>query len=380
MITLITGLPGSGKSLFTLKTVNDLATKENRPVFYHGIPELTLPWELMEKPEQWVDLPSGSIVVIDECQTSFRPRAASVAPPRHVSELETHRHKGLDFFLITQHPMLIDSNVRRLTGRHYHVERFYGFQKSTINEFQQVRENCDKSTKGAIKTHFVYPKEVFNWYKSADLHTVKKRLPARLFLIVALPIFLIWILWTGYQAVLGIAAESESESAVSSPASSAAGQLMPAGAVPVVDYFGGRVERVAGLPHTAPVYDEVTKPVEAPLPAACVEIRGQCTCYSQQATKLNTPPDICRQIVEKGYFVDFENGDALQAKQQPFNVPQRGSERVVSGSPQNGGERVAAGSVDLPTTSEQRSPSKITRERMAASKWAYRGPSDVVVD
>ncbi len=131
MINLVTGLPGSGKTLWTLTTVVDYVEKENkaliaqgkspRQVYYHGIPDLTLDWIKMESPEDWINLPSHSIVVIDECQSTFRPRAASVKPPPFIAEFETHRHKGLDFFLLTQHPMLIDGNIRRLAGKHYHV-------------------------------------------------------------------------------------------------------------------------------------------------------------------------------------------------------------------------------------------------------------------
>ena len=94
--------------------------------------------------------------------SAFRPRSSGSPVPDYVSELETHRHKGYDLFLITQHPMLIDGNVRKLTGKHYHVKRFLGFPKSTIHEFEQVRDNCDKSTRGSIENQFFYPKKVYN--------------------------------------------------------------------------------------------------------------------------------------------------------------------------------------------------------------------------
>lgn len=317
MITLITGLPGSGKTLFTLKTVKDLADKENRPVFYHGIPELTLPWEMLDKPENWPDLPNGSIVVIDECQSTFRPRAASVTPPRHVAEFETHRHKGLDFFLITQHPMLLDGNVRRLTGRHYHVNRFYGFNKSTVHEFQQVRDNVDKSTKGSIQNHFVYPKEVFTWYKSADLHTVKKRLPMRLFMMVILPLVLIWLLWFAYTKIVnldnvaldtpGAPGEVHQETPGAMP------QSMPAPQIDVTTqsgYVKAYTPVVPDIPQSAPIYAELTKPEKVPYAAACMSMGSRCQCYTQQATKLNISQDMCKQIVAGGQFLGFSpNGE-----------------------------------------------------------------------
>jgi zona occludens toxin (predicted ATPase) len=208
MLTLVTGLPGASKTLYTLDTVEKLAKKENRPVFYHGIPELTLDWQMLDKAEDWINCPDGSIIVIDECQSAFRPRANGQQVPPHVAKFETHRHQGLDIFLITQHPMLVDGNVRRLAGRHYHVVRFYGFNKSTVHEFDKVRENVDKNLKGSIENHYIYNKDVYGWYKSASMHTVKKRIPMRLFLIIALPIFFVYLIYTGYQALQSVAATS----------------------------------------------------------------------------------------------------------------------------------------------------------------------------
>ena len=41
MITLITGVPGSGKTCYVIDFIQQ-ALKESRPVFVHGIPELKL--------------------------------------------------------------------------------------------------------------------------------------------------------------------------------------------------------------------------------------------------------------------------------------------------------------------------------------------------
>lgn len=142
MITLITGLPGACKTLYTLNYVKAKAEKEGRPVYYNGIPELTLPWEMIDDPEKWYELPEGAIIVIDECQRVFRPRASSAAVPMHVEKFETHRHRGYDIFLITQHPMLLDGNVRRLSGQHFHCVRTFGMQRATIHEWQQVGYFC----------------------------------------------------------------------------------------------------------------------------------------------------------------------------------------------------------------------------------------------
>lgn len=309
MINLITGLPGSGKTLYMLNAVNNLAIKEGRTVYYHGIDELTLPWELMESPEEWVNLPSKSIIVIDECQSTFRPRAASVKPPLYVSEFETHRHKGLDFFLLTQHPMLIDGNIRRLAGKHYHVVRFFGFQKSTIHEFQSVRDNVDKNTKNSIATHFIFPKDVFNWYKSADAHTIKRRIPMRLVLMVVLPLVLLGGLIYGYQVFKRM-------SDVETLKKNAAGQTLNNNGSPIsgnssqpiklLTYAESHEPKFAGLPHTALIYAKVTEPITAPYPAACVSSKKRgCLCYTQQGTVMNLNDAVCKNIVANGMFLDW---------------------------------------------------------------------------
>src|SRR4030065_2006623 len=60
----------------------------------------------------------GALIVYEECQNNFRPRAAGSAVPDCVSALEVHRKQGLDFWMITQRPLQVDSNLRGLCGRH----------------------------------------------------------------------------------------------------------------------------------------------------------------------------------------------------------------------------------------------------------------------
>ena len=143
-ITLTTGTPGAGKTLRTLWDVENLRKESGREVYYHGIKNLQLPWiQLDDDPKfdpeakpptfgimctEWYKLPHGSIVVLDECQRIFRSRASGSTVPQHVSELETHRHKGFDLFIITQHPAIIDLNVRRQVQTHRHLKRRFGTQ------------------------------------------------------------------------------------------------------------------------------------------------------------------------------------------------------------------------------------------------------------
>ncbi len=365
MITLITGLPGACKTLYTLNFVKQKAEKEGRPVFYNGIPELTLPWEQLEDPEKWHELPEGAIIVIDECQRVFRPRSSSAAVPVHVEKFETHRHKGYDVFLVTQHPMLLDGNVRRLAGQHFHCVRTFGMQRSTIHEWQSVKENCDKQRKDSVRHEFSFPKEAYNWYKSATIHTHQARIPAKVFFLLAVPFiiaFAIWYMYHLYQVKAHPekdvkAPETEQVKTASTGGASSPGQNSARPGSPGSqsktrgEYLADYEPRLPGFTHTAPVYDKVTTPVEAPIPAACVmptKKTEDCRCYSQQATRMPMDSGTCKQIVENGFFVAWQQKQPEQSR--PVSVPAEREPRITL-IPNPGNGPIAAGAGSSPSSS-----------------------------
>jgi len=327
MITLITGLPRNGKSLYSIDTIQKYSLAENRPVFYHNIDGLTLPWTKIDDPEKWFELPIGSIIVFDEAQIVFRPSSSTATIPKFISELEVHGHYGHDIFILTQHPMFVHSHIRRLANRHYHVVRFLGFDKATIHEFQKTRDNCDKNTSGSIEHHYLYNKSLYGAYKSADLHTIKKRIPFRLILLLILPFVLIGIIYAGYTSLISISEKNEQtpETVTDQSTSSQPSNSLPA-QPPVLSYIESRMPVVQGLPHTAPIYAKATEPVRAPYPAACVVMASKgCHCYTDQATKLDVPLDICMQIVKTGFYMDWnkENEGKYDTKPQYSGVSGR---------------------------------------------------------
>lgn len=310
MIELITGLPGNGKTLFTIAQVKAQAERENRPVFYHGIPELTLPWELLSDPKKWASVPPGSIVVIDEAQKTFRNRSLGTVPPDFVTDLETHRHLGIDLVLITQHPSLIDPAVRRLSGRHRHMVRIWGMEASTIHKWDSVKDNCDKSRNDSEKTKWGFDKSVYSLYKSAEQHTMKRTIPFRAKLLLALPVLLALAGYYVYKIVVKPPSEVAPAAALQHP-----GQSVPLAGPqaarfdPIADAKGFvdmNTPRVVGLPHTAPKYDEITKPVRAPVPAACIQRGDECVCLTQQGTPMDVQLPMCVSFARHGWFQDFD--------------------------------------------------------------------------
>ena len=315
------------------------ARKENREVFYHNINLLDVEpvnsWQKFEA-EKWMDLPHGSIIVMDECQEVFPKRANGAQYPAHYEELAKHRHKGFDIFLITQHPTLIDNFVRRLVGQHYHSVRKFGLQRATVYEWSACNpapENVS-SQKSAITLKWAYPKEVYGWYKSAEVHTVKRSIPMKLVFAV---LFVVAVLAGGYWALSQYQHRYDKQKPAAAPVGSvdvaAAPGVAPAGVRSVSmspadvelaaklreledlrEYVRQQKARVEGLAYTAPKYDELTKPVRVPVPAMCIQVgtvarskEVSCKCWSQQATPMpDVPFNMCIEFARNGFFRDFD--------------------------------------------------------------------------
>ncbi|PRC91032.1 zonular occludens toxin domain-containing protein [Solimicrobium silvestre] len=326
MISLFTGLPGNGKTLYAISHVKEWSEKDSRPVFYSGIElnEELLPWTKIEA-EDWHKCPTGSIVVIDECQRVFRPRTISKEIPEYVSKLETHRHLGIDLVLITQHPLLADSSIRRLTGDHRHIIRIWGTANATIHQWGSVKDSCDK-TSGRLdsnKTKWRFDKKVYDYYKSAELHTGKTSVPFRIYLVIAAPIaiaFGVWYMYGYTQKQSNPTTELASLNGIAPGASQATVLSYKNGMEEAKQYIYLSTPRFQDLPHTAPKYDELTKPTIAPTPVGCVETKNTCRCFSQQGTPINVSANMCLNIVQNGFFQDFDvNGQQQKDSNQQNN-------------------------------------------------------------
>jgi zona occludens toxin len=311
-INLMTGLPGACKTLYSLAFVREWAERDNRPVFYSGVKGLTIEnWTEIDA-EKWYECPPNSIVIIDECQRVFRPRTTGKEPPKYVSELETHRHQGIDLWLITQHPNLCDIAVRRLTQRHLHAHRIFGMQWATIHEWQGAQVDCEKESakKKSISIKWKFDKKAFDYYKSAEVHTVKRSIPMKVYFLFLLPVIFLGLVYMAYQKLK--AKPIEMAPAVTAGSLTDAARAASNPSKPVFDaradaknYVDMHTPRYVGLQHTAPIYDEIRKPTEAPLPAACIESNSKgCVCYSQQGTVLQVAKQMCSEIVARGYFDD----------------------------------------------------------------------------
>lgn len=195
-------MPGAGKSAALVSFLIDEAAK-GRAIYADGVPDLKVPHQPLTDPLRWHEdgvVPDGAVIVIDEVQRVWRPAGATAKVPPSIEALETHRHRGLDFFIVTQHPSLVHANVRRLCGRYIHL-RDRGILGRKWYEWPEVVGNPETSYKGAtVQKPFVLPKKALGQYTSASIHIQPSRgVPWQLYALAVVVLFLGVMLWRGYQ-------------------------------------------------------------------------------------------------------------------------------------------------------------------------------------
>ena len=141
-----------------------------------------------------------------------------------------------------------------------------------------------------------YPKDVFGQYKSAEVHTKHKRPVKKLKRAVAMVVIGLLVIGVMVNKLTKLN-EMENE-----PVTEMQTTLMPRTTnIYIEDWYLTRESRIKGMPYTAQLYDEVTKPKIYPK-LACVSNRQRCWCYTQQSSRVDVPESMCRNIVERGYF------------------------------------------------------------------------------
>lgn len=329
-LTIVTGVPGAGKTLFTLDRIKRENIPEKgqkaRPVFVFNIPELDYQFfgaQELKDPDKWFELPEGSIIVFDEAQQVFPQRSAGNAVPDKCQHFSTHRHRGYDIFIVTQDASNVDAFIRRMCGRHFHVGRILNREVATVYEFDHFESMPTgyHEKKAAVSvTPWKFPKRLFDRYRSATLHTYKARTPWRL---VALPIMGVASISLLVWAIFSISDRADSFDASASavedsdPAvlrSFGSGVVHPGIVNSLSGYVSSFQPVVPGVLHTAPAYQEVIEVKSFPKPICIIlgdsldASRSQCRCYTQQVTDYETSENFCRHWARKGFF-DFTRAD-----------------------------------------------------------------------
>lgn len=327
-LTLVTGATGSGK---TALVVDWLRQVRDRQVLVQGIPDLRVDHEPAPPVAEWCELrasdedpalrlpyfklPLGCLLVVDEAQRVYPGRSVGSRVPDHVGALSTRRHVGVDVILVTQHPGLLDSAVRKLVNRHYHVHSTaYG---SRLLFWDGACGSPDESSsrKLAERVRYKPPAEVYGLYKSAELHTARVRRVPRAAVVGGLLVVGclsgVGYIWHRLDSRQGEAAVKVEASAGSASAPGRAQEQRGRGAG---GYVSDRVPEVPGLLHTAPAYAELVKPAAVPYPVGCIQSARVCRCYDQRGGIYPAALELCRQWVVSPFFRDWIADDASQVQ------------------------------------------------------------------
>ena len=334
MITLLTGVPGTGKTSFAVALIadayfNDPATTE----IYTNITGLKLPHHQVDADwcRNWhKNAPQGAYILIDECQDIFPPRHASKEPPVYISELAKHRKDyGVDFFLITQQASFLDHTVRGHVARYLHI-RNNGLTKM-LHEAPEVVDFSQKSVRETnVSKPYAVDKATFDLYMSAPLHTAKpkRKLPNAVYF------FGLAVLLAGG---LGFYAYHNISKKMGGDPIDAAGGGLPTPRVddrPHVAFapVGGQpfnlteamTPRDAENPLSAPLYQDSIPVVTPPRIEVCISSARACTCYSQQQTPIWVPDEQCRNRAAGKYYDPYReppspDGYAEARKRQAVN-------------------------------------------------------------
>lgn len=240
-------------------------------------------WHLWAQP--------GDVIVFDEAQSLWRPRAVGSKVPEEIQALETHRHMGVDIVVVTQHPMLIDSNVRRLVNRHRHLRRIPG---GWVMAYEWDHCGQPGSYKSCVRSPLQrIPRAAFPLYESAQLHTKPTlQLPKVLLLALVAGVGVVAYMVPDVYARIAGRAEAAKGAAVAkqsvqdraaggagSASAAAAAASAPVAAVPALGAASG---------------------LAAPAIAGCVAVGAECRCFDGSGGRVYLLPELCGERLPQG--------------------------------------------------------------------------------
>lgn len=130
----------------------------------------------------WRTCPDGSIIVIDEVQLVEPYKETKQKDNPIVQDLTIHRHRGFDFYFITQSAALLHVQIKDLIAVHYHLTLPFGWV-TKVYQYGSFRANPNAvSVKISAERSFSFnpPASIFKLYKSTTINTAQKRIPYKM--------------------------------------------------------------------------------------------------------------------------------------------------------------------------------------------------------
>jgi zona occludens toxin len=249
--------------------------------------------------------------------------------------------------------------IRPLVATHEHLVRTLGFPISTRYEWPKFQDSTDSDKQkeaAPVSERWRHPKEIYSLYKSASGHTIKGKVPKKMWLLIVPMLLLVVSAYIGYQRVFKAPGEDVAKpkkgllGEVATDKAKGGSDVTPEESRAAVRPTTAEEWRVAltpvvpGLPFTAPLFADKLEVVAHPQIFCAISgaeyddlLSSHCSCLTEQGTRPSDIPDgLCRAIALNGYFDPTRAPRDDAASSASFVASDAGSvgaSVVVSGDP-----------------------------------------------
>lgn len=340
-ITLITAVPGSGKTLRVVWYIRE-ALRAKEKVYVHGVNGLVNSgewrgWIPFADPKQWQELPSGSILIVDEAQDHFPTAPSGALVPDYLQEMTRIRHAGIRLIVVTQNPSLLHNHLKALVGRHEHLVREDGAEASMVFRRNSIIRNVqsDSALNKEDFSRWAFPKDCYDAYKSAEVHTVKRTLKGRykrglIGLAVAVALLGLVMYRVGNRVT-----PSEDVPAATDATSGADGTRARIDSRSDIrtaaDYAKAFTPVIAEMPWTMPA--TMQREVLVQPMVMCMSTEVSCRCLTEQGTRYEMADHKCRDMARNGPAYNPFKNVSVTWQGQPMQQAGEGTQRPASVRP-----------------------------------------------
>lgn len=352
MIYFITGAIGTGKTMYAVEELHKIH-KQNQELekkglhdevrrIYSNIDGLKIPH--FELPDDWRECPKNSVFAIDECHKIeiYQPNRKQLHDDPRIQALNESRHLGHDFYFITQAPRFLHQHIRGLVNMHYHFHNPMGLKLATVFMWRHGNTTTPDSqqAKNLAENEFTYTyrQEIYDLYHSVEdgaEHTKKVKIPRKVIYWSIAPVvliaFIIYLL-SKPQTVGNLTGESftnvgkDAQTSLNKTVEQAQGLDTRTDEERRED-FEKELERVRynvnqPFDHSGITYNYSVK--QLPQLSGCAIIDNSCTCYTQQATKIDVSHTDCKKYMsgDKPFNPFYEKVDHVRYDTQDNQLQQ----------------------------------------------------------
>lgn len=248
----------------------------------------------------WRKAPDGSVIVIDEVQLVAPFDEIKSRNEPIVQDLTIHRHRGFDFYFITQYPSLLHPTVKDLIGLHWHLTVPYGV-KTKVYQFGSTRAYPNTmANKSNCETTFYFTPapRLFKLYKSTTIDTHKKRIPYKqlaVFGILILAAFAILVYGISGGKNSGLVGGDSTTEITAVADTDKETEATPVNSAPVQTVNESKIDNLKQeyLPdhiYLASLDDDIR-------PASVMMMGDKCLSMNKYGERLNIDDSLCRLMI-----------------------------------------------------------------------------------